>query len=276
MLNQIVAGAPVFLLLAARIFALLMSVPLFSTRSTPRRSKLALSGFMAFMVLPQISLASGTFSDYAQFISATGEFNLNYVFLVAGEVLIGLLIGLYINIIFAVFSSAGQFFSFQLGFSAAEVYDVLSQVENPIMGQLFNLVAMLVFLQNKWFLLLFTKGLSASFQTISAMSIVQNSDHVIKFLFKGLSILFYDATIISLPILGTLFVLTVGIGLLSKAAPQMNLLSEGFPIYLLTTYLILTVLIPVIINFFGPVFTQGFKEIEHLFTAAKFTGSGGV
>lgn len=276
MLNQIVAGAPVFLLLAARIFALLMSVPLFSTRSTPRRSKLALSGFMAFMVLPQISLASGTFSDYAQFISATGEFNLNYVFLVAGEVLIGLLIGLYINIIFAVFSSAGQFFSFQLGFSAAEVYDVLSQVENPIMGQLFNLVAMLVFLQNKWFLLLFTKGLSASFQTISAMSIVQNSDHVIKFLFKGLSILFYDATIISLPILGTLFVLTVGIGLLSKAAPQMNLLSEGFPIYLLTTYLILTVLIPVIINFFGPVFTQGFKEIEHLFTAVKFTGSGGV
>lgn len=276
MLNQIVAGAPVFLLLAARIFALLMSVPLFSTRSTPRRSKLALSGFMAFMVLPQISLASGTFSDYAQFISATGEFNLNYVFLVAGEVLIGLLIGLYINIIFAVFSSAGQFFSFQLGFSAAEVYDVLSQVENPIMGQLFNLVAMLVFLQNKWFLLLFTKGLSASFQTISAMSIVQNSDHVIKFLFKGLSILFYDATIISLPILGTLFVLTVGIGLLSKAAPQMNLLSEGFPIYLLTTYLILTVLIPVIINFFGPVFTQGFKEIEHLFTAVKFTESGGV
>lgn len=231
---------------------------------------------MAFMVLPQISLASGTFSDYAQFISATGEFNLNYVFLVAGEVLIGLLIGLYINIIFAVFSSAGQFFSFQLGFSAAEVYDVLSQVENPIMGQLFNLVAMLVFLQNKWFLLLFTKGLSASFQTISAMSIVQNSDHVIKFLFKGLSILFYDATIISLPILGTLFVLTVGIGLLSKAAPQMNLLSEGFPIYLLTTYLILTVLIPVIINFFGPVFTQGFKEIEHLFTAVKFTGAGGV
>lgn len=62
-----------------------------------------------------------------------------------------------------------------MGLSASEVYDSLSQVENPLMGQFFNFMAMLVFLQNNWLQMLLLKGMSESFKVISAISIVDNS-----------------------------------------------------------------------------------------------------
>ena len=64
-----------------------------------------------------------------------------------GEALIGVITGFFINMIFSTFSSAGQFFSYQMGFGASEVYDALAQIENPLLGQYLNLIAMLVFLQ---------------------------------------------------------------------------------------------------------------------------------
>ena len=71
---------------------------------------------------------------------------LDYGLLVLGEVGIGLLIGFLLNLIFSAFQLAGQFFSLQMGFSASEVFDPLSQVEIPLMGEFLNLIAMLVFL----------------------------------------------------------------------------------------------------------------------------------
>ncbi len=71
---------------------------------------------------------------------------MDYVLVVAGEVLIGLTLGFLLSMIFAVFQTAGQFFSLQMGFGASEVFDPLAQVELPLMGELLNLVALLVFI----------------------------------------------------------------------------------------------------------------------------------
>src|SRR5574344_2036036 len=225
MLERIVANAPIFLLVAVRCFALIMTLPLFSSRTVSRRAKVALTAYMAFFICPQISTSTGAYAQYAQFISPTGNFNLEYVLLLIGEGLIGIIMGLYISMIFAAFSTAGQFFAFQMGFSASEVYDALSQVENPLMGQYFNLIAMLIVLQNKWAQRIFTGGLIASFKTLNAFSLVSGREKIIKFLVGSLTELFADAFVIALPILGTLLLITIAMGLLSKAAPQMNLMA---------------------------------------------------
>ena len=60
--------------------------------------------------------------------------------------LIGLVMGFFLNLIFAVFQAAGQYFSLQIGFGASEVFDPLAQVELPLMGELLNLIALLVFI----------------------------------------------------------------------------------------------------------------------------------
>ena len=180
--------------------------------------------------------------------------------------------GFFISIIFAAFSAAGQFLAFQMGLSAASSYDALSQVENPLMGQFFNLVAMLVFMQTHWFQKLFLQGLVTSFSSLNALSIATANEKLAMFMVKGLSSLFSDALVIALPVMGTLFLITVSTGLLTKAAPQMNLLSEGFPIMILVAFTIIAFAMPSIIDFFVRSFNKGFADLENLFISI----SGGV
>ena len=81
---------------------------------------------------------------------------------------------------------------------------------------------------------------------------------------SGLSNLFGDALLISLPLMGTLLLITVCTGILSKAAPQMNLLSEGFPIMILLTFFLLFALFPSLCDFFIRSFNTGLTELIQL------------
>lgn len=219
---------------------------------------------MAYLMMPLIDT-----SIYEPYIAADGAFSLIFVLILIGEALIGILIGFYINIIFSAFSTAGQFFAFQMGFSAASSYDSLSQVENPLMGQFFNLVAMLIFLQNQWGQRLFGGALASSFETMNFVSMVQGQSHLIRFLLSALTTLFYDAFVIALPIMGTLLLISITMGILSKAAPQMNLLSEGFPIMILLTFFMITVLLIPLANYFISSFAKGFDTLARLFAVMR-------
>ena len=259
-MNNILMNAPVFLLLFIRSFTMLLTLPLFSMRAVPRIAKVALAGYMAFFLLGSVD-----FSAYIPFFREDGIFSLNYFFIAIGEGLIGIIIGFYVTIIFSAFSSAGQFMAFQMGFSAASTYDSLSQVENPLMGQFFNFIAMLVFMQSQWFQKLFLGGLSSSVKNLNTISLLANREDFVSFLLKGLTKLFSDALIIALPIMGTLLLISICTGLLSKAAPQMNLLSEGFPIMILVSFFLMFVLIQSMSDFFVRSFENGFFNLESLF-----------
>ncbi len=260
MLTQIAANASVFLLVAVRCFALVMTLPLLSMRSVSRISKVALAGYMAFLVLPTASSAA-----WGSAVGVYGAFSLEYLCLLMGEALIGIITGFYITIIFSAFSSAGQFFTFQMGFGASEVYDSLSQIENPLMGQYLNLIAMLLFLQVEGFQQIFLGGVLRSFQTLNSYSLIYAQDLFYQFLLTGLTDLFFDALMIALPLMATLLLVAVCMGILSKAAPQMNLLSEGLPITILVAFFLLTLLLPTMCDFFIRSFMIAFTKIEQLF-----------
>ena len=259
-MDRILSNAPVFLLIFARCLALLMTLPLFSTRAVSRIARIAFAGYMAFFILGNVD-----FVQYSAFMGTDGAFSIYFIFLVLGEAGIGVIMGFYITIIFSAFSTAGQFTAFQMGFSAASTYDAMAQVENPLMGQFFNFIAMIVFMQTKGFQRLFLGGLTASFKTITAISIAESTQTLVTFMLKGLTKLFADALIIALPVMGTLLLITICTGLLSKAAPQMNLLSEGFPIMILTAFLLIFILLEPMTDFFNRSFESGFKALEDLF-----------
>ena len=267
MLNEILSQAPVFLLIFARIFAMLLVLPMFSMRSASRVAKVALAGYMAFFIFGTCDL-----SYYLPYIAQDGSFSMEYFLILIGEVLIGIILGFFITMIFSAFSTAGQFLAFQMGFSAASSYDSLSQVENPLMGQFFNLIAMLVFMQTHWFQKLFLQGLVTSFSSLNAISIVQSTESIVKFVMSGLSSLFVDALVISLPVMGSLFLISICTGLLTKAAPQMNLLSEGFPIMIMLAFVIIAFILPDMIDFFVRSFEKGFADLFDFFK----NFSGGV
>jgi flagellar biosynthetic protein FliR len=256
--NEIIAQAPIFLLVAVRIFAMILTTPLLSMQSVPRVAKVALAGFVAFIVLPQAYPAGWNVQAYS----------IDYALLVVGEGLLGAITGFFVSMVFSTFSSAGQFFSYQMGFGASEVYDALAQIENPLLGQYLNLIAMLVFLEINGFQTLFLGGILRSFQTLNCFALVNAQGVFLQFFIKGLSTLFLNAMVIALPIVGTLFLIHVAMGLLSKAAPQMNLLSEGFPITILVTFFLLMVSLPFMINVFVQVMGQGFDALEGLLVSA--------
>ena len=131
MFEEIVGKLPHFALAAVRCFGLIMTTPVLSTPTVSRVAKIALTGFLAFLALPGVTAQTPKIDN----------FNLEFLLLLVGEGLIGIITGLFVTLIFSAFSSAGQFFTYQMGFGASEVYDALAQVENPLMGQFFNMIA---------------------------------------------------------------------------------------------------------------------------------------
>jgi len=284
-LQNILAYGPVFLLIAARALAMIETAPLLSSSAVPQVAKLALAGFTAFAVMPTAAVfaVEATAAGMAG-VSGVGAatlpgpggvaflsdlrfepFSLRFILLLLGEGVIGVILGFYLMLIFAAFSTAGQFFSLQMGFGASETFDPLAQIENPLMGQYLNLVSMLVFLTIGGFRELFLGGFWRSVQSLSVASLVAGREPVISMMASGLSRLFLDAIVISLPILGTLFLTSLATGLISKAAPQINILSEGFPISILTAFLLIYASMPFLTEAFARVIDSGFANLQSLY-----------
>ena len=275
-----------FLLLAVRAYAMMQVAPIFSSGAIPGVAKLALAGLAAFAVMPTaevfftenapgvgiVTMPGGTITDlrYAPFSFA-------FLLLIIGEALIGIIIGFFMMIIFATFVSAGQFFSLQMGFAASAAFDPLAQVENPLMGQFLNLTGMLVFLTIGGFHDLFLGGFWRSVQTINIISLIEGVEPVVTMIATGLSRLFLDAIVISMPILGTLFLTSLSTGLISKAAPQINILSEGFPISITVAFLVIFTTLPFMTEAFARVINSGFDTLQSLYIqiGRQITGGGG-
>jgi len=284
-LQNILHYGPVFLLIAARAIAMIETAPLLSSDAIPQVAKLALAGFTAFAVMPTAAVfaveataagAAGVAGTGAVMVPGEGgiaflsdlryePFSFRFLLLLIGEGIIGIIIGFFLTIIFAAFSTAGQFFSLQMGFGASETFDPLAQIENPLMGQYLNLVSMLVFLVVGGFRELFLGGFWRSVQSISMSALVAGREPVISLLASGLSRLFLDAIVISLPILGTLFLVSLTTGLISKAAPQINILSEGFPISITVAFLLIFTSLPFMTEAFARVIDSGFASLQSLY-----------
>jgi flagellar biosynthetic protein FliR len=261
MLSAVFAQPALFLLAFARCFALILVLPLFSSRTLPRGTVIALSFFIAFLCLPAAATQNGAYRGLQ-------VFTLAFLCTLAGEALIGIILGFYVSVIFGAFSTAGQFFSFQTGLGASEVYDALSQVSNPVLGQFLNLLAMLLFLRTGGFQKVFLQALASSYQSLNAASLVSAGETFYRFLVSGLTSLFFDAFMLALPVSGSLFLVSVSMGLISKAAPQMNLLAEGLPLTILATFFVINLLLPGMCDFFINAFDRGFRTMEQLFISA--------
>jgi flagellar biosynthetic protein FliR len=284
-LQNILLYGPVFLLIAARALAMIETAPLLSSDAIPQVAKIALAGFTAFAVMPTATMFAAETVTGTSGVSGVGAvqligegssafwsdlryepFSFRFLLLLIGEGIIGIIIGFFMTIIFATFSTAGQFFSLQMGFGASETFDPLAQIENPLIGQFFYLISTLVFIIIGGFHELFLGGFWRSVQSLNVAMLIEGREPVVFLMASGLSRLFMDAIVISLPILGTLFLISLTTGLISKAAPQINILSEGFPISIMTAFMLIFASLPFMIEAFIKIINSGFASIESLLT----------
>ncbi len=253
--TDLVNNAQLFFLIFARVMALIFVAPLTSSEAVPNIAKIGLGFFASTAVYPWASRLGYVIPNNG----------LEYVLLLLGEAMIGLIIGFFLQIIYAGFQTAGQFFSIQVGFGASEVFDPLSQEELPLLGQFFNLIAMYVFLSSQGFQKIFLYGVYGSLQAVRAQDLAFDQQFLSAYFVGALGQLFAQSLTLALPIVGTLFLVSISMGLMAKAAPQMNLLSMGFPVNLLITFLLLVFVIPQLMESFSGMVDTSFASLDGFF-----------
>ncbi|MBI4977310.1 MAG: flagellar biosynthetic protein FliR [Spirochaetes bacterium] len=242
-----------------RMLALLTVAPMYSTTVIPFQVRAGASFVITALLFPLVA-------DMR--LTVPNEF-IPYVLTVANEVMIGLLIGFLLSIIFAAFQTAARFFEVQMGFGVTDTLDPLSQISIPIIGQFQNLIATLVFISVKGHHLV----ILALYESYKKLPVLGNasktvftakSGTVIDVILTFSASMFSIALKLAFPMIATLFLLSLSLGLLAKAAPQMNILMLGFPVQVglgIITYMVIT---PMLVGTIATVIQTTFIDITRV------------
>ncbi|KTD41625.1 flagellar biosynthetic protein FliR [Legionella parisiensis] len=214
-----------------RIGGLLLTLPVFSSGLLPHRIKIilliVLSWVCAFMVPKELS-----------FLNFNGFF-LAYII---QELLYGLLMGFVLQLVFQIFVLGGQIIAMQAGLSFAVMMDPASRASVPLVSQLYSIMMTLIFLALNGHLTVF-EALLDSFRImpVGQLSVTQSMVWNV-ILFSGW--MFKQAVLISIPALLSLLIVSLAFGIMSRAAPQLNIFSLGFPITLIMGIVVIKVGLP--------------------------------
>ncbi|GIJ48675.1 flagellar biosynthetic protein FliR [Virgisporangium aliadipatigenens] len=209
------------LLTSVRVVAWLIVVPPFNSRSVPMRVKALLSVAMALPITPnvldQVPATSG-----GGLISATAQ-----------QVVVGTGLGFVTALFFSAVQSAGAIIDIFGGFSMASMYDPLSGAQNAVFGRFYNVVATaLLFATDGYAMIL--RGFANSFKGLPLTDTI-SLDRLAKLLTEGADQMLVAAVQIAGPLVAVLFITDVGLGLLTRVAPQLNVFNIAFPLKIAIT-----------------------------------------
>jgi flagellar biosynthetic protein FliR len=185
---------------------------------------------------------------------------------VLSEAVMGIMIGFMMSIIFSAFQLAATFFSFQMALGVAEVIDPFSEIGVTVVGQLWTLMGLMVFIAIDGPQML-VMGTVESFRTARLISLVDQGKTVTRSMVDALGSMFVVSLKLSFPILITLFLLAFTLGLLAKAAPQMNIFMLGFPIQIGVGFLIMVVMMGAIAFGMAAALSRAFDGMTSLLRA---------
>ncbi|MFD0959495.1 flagellar biosynthetic protein FliR [Paenibacillus chungangensis] len=253
-MNAIVQGFPIFLLIFCRITAFFVVVPVFSSRGVPNVFKIGLSFFITLIV----------FLTYG--FEQTMVPNAEYVLVLLREILIGLLLGFIVYLFFAVVQTAGAFMDLQIGFAMANVVDPHTGASAPLLGYFKYMLMMLVFLMmNGHHYLL--GGLMYSYEWMPLSNELfqrMMSGSVTDYLVRVFSNTFLLAVQVAAPLVVAMFLTDVGLGFLTKTAPQFNVFVIGIPLKIIVGLFLLFLLMPGMAILFEKLFSILFQSLEQL------------
>jgi len=247
------------MLVFARMMGLMLTSTFYESDSIINQVKLGLTFFVTAVMFPVV------FDN----IPEVPQDIVQYGLIAIGEGLIGATIGICITISFSVYQLAGQYFTVQMGLGASEVFDPMSQISLPLMGQYLYLVAIMVFLAIKGpLIIIYELYYSYGLVTIESLTngVIINSPYGIVGIFSSM---FLVALRISLPIVASPLLVSISMGLLAKAAPQMNLLMIGFPISIGVSFAIIILLLPLFVEFVDNYMNETFNSLYLLMKEMK-------
>lgn len=249
--NELVALIASFIWPLTRILGLIAVAPPFGNNSVPVQVKLMLGVMLALIVAPTIEPLTG-----ADPLSIAG------IMILAQQFVIGMAMGFIIRVVFAGIEMAGEVIGLTMGLGFATFFDPQSQGRTSAISQVLVLVATLLFLILNVHLALFAT-LVESFKSIPI-----STSLTMGFSFQKLAIwgeqIFSLGMRLSLPIVAALLITNISLGILTRAAPQLNLFGIGFPITIAVGFLMLGLIMPYLRQPIENAFQNGMEAIQSL------------
>jgi flagellar biosynthesis protein FliR len=221
-LDQVIAQA---VFVGIRIGMLMVFAPFFSSLSVSARVKTGLTVALTVLLYPVYASRAVDFT------------RLDWPRVVAGEVIIGLILGLTLTFVFEGAQVAGQILGFQLGYSLVNVIDPQTQVDTPVLSTFHQGFVLLLFLQlnvHHWLL----RGLAKSFEYLPP-GVASATPAVTGELLHAAGAMLVIAVQIAAPALGATLLADIVLGLIGKASPQLPVLFMGLSVKALVGFLVL-------------------------------------
>ncbi len=208
----------IFLLVLVRISVVLYLFPVFSSTLIPATVKAGLALAMALVLMPAVPVDPARFPESIPAVCM----------MMVCELFVGLVLGLSVRIFMAAVELAGQTIGFQMGFAIINVLDPQSGSQVSIMGQIGNLVVLVIFLALNGHHALIM-GLVESYRAVDIGTISLASGFMDQ-MNALMSDMFVIAIKMGAPAIVALLFTSAAFGITAKFAPQMNILIAAFPV----------------------------------------------
>jgi len=222
-----------------------MVAPIFGTQTVPRRTRIVLSAAITILVAPMISIPKEELLSGASLV------------ITVQQLIIGIAMGLAMQLIFDSIIMGGQLLANSMGLSFAVNVDPLHGASTPVLGQFYTIIIALTFLALNGHLILID-ALTQSFKSMPVGTSGLGNDGLWMFVHFG-SLLFSGALMIALPGLTALLIVNFAFGVMSRAAPTMNLFAVGFPASLALGLIIIMLGMPAVQSSFIKLAGEGMR-----------------
>lgn len=209
------------LLASVRSAGFLLMAPPFSSRAVSGQVKAMLSVAMAIPVADRLRGQVPT-ADVAALATAAVQ-----------QALVGVVMGAFVALVFAAVQAAGDLLDLFGGFQLASAYDPLMQAQTAIFGKLFGWTSTALLVVTGGHLLIL-QGFLRSYDVLPLNAGVDTAT-VARVFTQGITELMLSALQIAAPLIAVLFITDIGLGLLSRVAPALNVFAMSFPVKILIT-----------------------------------------
>lgn len=220
-----------YVLAMARAGAWIAIAPPFGGRMIPARIKAGFAAALALALGPRLAEQSVPL-ETGPLIGA-----------MLLQVAAGAALGFLAYLLFATFQTAGSVIDLFGAFSVAQAVDPLTEVQTSIFGRFYSLIASVLLFATGGHLLL-VRGFLTSYEALPLDGF--RSERIAEVLTADLGTFFVAALQIAAPLVAALFLTDVALGLLSRAAPEMNVFLLGLPLKIFITISLVSVAIPVL------------------------------
>jgi len=208
----------IFLMVLIRTGVVLYLFPVFSSTMIPATVKAGLALAMALVLMPVVPVDPTRFPDSVPTVGM----------MMVAELFIGLVLGLSVRIFLVAVELAGQTIGFQMGFSIINVLDPQTGGQVSIIGQIGNLVVLVIFLMLNGHHALI-RGLVESFSVVD-IGMISLSRGFLDQMTALMSNMFIIALKMGAPAIVALLFTSAAFGITAKFVPQMNILIAAFPV----------------------------------------------